>query len=58
MQSLQAEWKERAERHEMEIGREGEMMAAFSEEVRGEEIQRMNQRKSVDIGVGVDKCEW
>lgn len=39
-------------------GRKGEMMAAFSEEVRGDETQRINQRRSIDKGVGVDKYEW
>lgn len=29
------------------------MMAAFSEEVRGEGIQRMNQRRGIYKGIGV-----
>lgn len=32
-------------------------MAAFSEEVRGDEVQRINQKKSV-TGESVNKCEW
>lgn len=49
------------ERHVAEIGdrgRKGSLMAAFSEEVRGDEIQRINQKKSVVKGESVNKCEW
>lgn len=39
------------------LPREGVIEAVFSEEVRRDEIQRINQRKSIDKGVGLDKCK-
>lgn len=33
-------------------------MAIFSEEVRGEELRRINQRKSILKRVGADEYEW